>query len=41
MDINILPVGRPANLLSKRTDWLPYIDKRKQLQILLKERLVN
>jgi len=41
MDINILPVGRPANLLSKRTDWLPYVEKRKQLQILLKERLVN
>ncbi len=41
MDINILPVGRPANLLSKRTDWLPYIEKRKQLQILLKERLIN
>jgi lysophospholipase L1-like esterase len=41
MDISILPVGRPANLLSKRTDWLPYIEKRKQLQVLLKERLLN
>lgn len=32
MDINILPVGRPSNLLNKKTDWLPYIQKRKDLQ---------
>lgn len=41
MDINILPVGRPANLLSKKSDWLPYIQKRKDLQRLLKERLTG
>ena len=41
MDINILPLGRPANLLKKRSDWLPYIERRKQLQKLLKERLIG
>lgn len=41
MDINVLPVGRPANLLKKRSDWLPYIERRKQLQKLLKERLTG
>lgn len=41
MDINILPVGRPANLLKKRSDWLPYIQKRKDLQSLLKEKLTG
>ena len=41
MDINILPVGRPANLLKKRSDWLPYIQKRKDLQRLLKEKLTG
>jgi lysophospholipase L1-like esterase len=41
MDINVLPVGRPANLLKKRIDWLPYIERRKELQKLLKERLTG
>jgi len=41
MDMNILPVGRPANLLKKRSDWIPYIQKRKDLQRLLKERLTG
>lgn len=41
MDMNILPVGRPANLLKRRSDWLPYIQKRKDLQLLLKERLTG
>lgn len=41
MDINILPVGRPANLLKKKSDWLPYIQKRKDLQVLLKEKLTG
>jgi hypothetical protein len=34
-DINILPVGRPANLLTKKEQWIPYIEKRKKLQQLL------
>lgn len=41
MDTNILPVGRPANLLKKRSDWIPYIEKRKELQRLLRERLTG
>ena len=34
-DIDILPVGRPANLLTKKEQWIPYIEKRKKLQQLL------
>lgn len=41
MDINILPVGRPANLLSKRSDWIPYVEKRKNLQLKLKSDLTG
>jgi lysophospholipase L1-like esterase len=41
MDINILPVGRPANLLRKRTDWIPYVEKRKTLQSRLKSDLTG
>jgi len=41
MDINVLPVGRPSNLLKKRSDWLPYIERRKELQRLLKEKLTG
>ena len=41
MDMNILPVGRPANLLKKSSDWIPYIQKRKDLQRLLKEKLTG
>jgi lysophospholipase L1-like esterase len=41
MDINILPVGRPANLLTKRTDWIPYIEKRKTLQSKFKSDLTG
>lgn len=39
MDINILPVGRPSNLLNKKSDWIPYIEKRKTLQLKLKSDL--
>jgi lysophospholipase L1-like esterase len=41
MDINILPVGRPANLLKKKSDWIPYIEKRKTLQSRLKSDLTG
>lgn len=41
MDINILPVGRPSNLLNKKSDWLPYIEKRKNLQLRLKSDLTG
>ena len=34
-DINIMPVGRPANLLTKKEQWIPYVQKRKELQRLL------
>jgi len=34
-DINIMPVGRPANLLTKKEQWIPYVQKRKDLQKLL------
>jgi lysophospholipase L1-like esterase len=30
-----LPVGRPANLLTKKEQWIPYVQKRKDLQKLL------
>ena len=32
MNIDILPVGRPANLLSSKEEWKPYVQKRKDLQ---------
>lgn len=38
-DINILPVGRPANLLTKKEQWIPYVQKRKDLQKLLPQRI--
>lgn len=41
MNINVLPVGRPSNLLKRREDWKPYIQRRKDLQVLLKERLTG
>lgn len=41
MDINILPVGRPLNLLRKKADWIPYIEKRKTLQSRLKKDLTG
>jgi lysophospholipase L1-like esterase len=41
MDMDILPIGRPANLLKKKSDWIPYIEKRKNLQVMLKEKLIN
>ena len=40
-DINILPVGRPANLLKKKEDWIPYVQKRKDLQKLIPEKITN
>lgn len=41
MSMDILPVGRPANLLKKKSDWIPYIEKRKTLQKLYSERLTG
>ena len=40
-NINILPVGRPANLLTKKEEWLPYIQKRNDLEKLLKQKIKN
>ena len=40
-NINILPVGRPANLLKKKEDWIPYIEKRKELQKLIPQKIKN
>jgi lysophospholipase L1-like esterase len=40
-NINIMPVGRPANLLKKKEDWLPYVQKRKDLQKLIPTRITN
>ena len=34
-NINIMPVGRPANLLTSKEQWIPYVEKRKELQKLL------
>jgi lysophospholipase L1-like esterase len=34
-NIDILPVGRPSNLLQNKWQWLPYIEKRKDFQRLL------
>jgi lysophospholipase L1-like esterase len=40
-NINIMPVGRPANLLKKKEDWIPYVQKRKDLQKLIPTRITN
>ena len=40
-NINILPIGRPANLLKKKEDWIPYIEKRKELQKLIPQKIKN
>jgi lysophospholipase L1-like esterase len=40
-DINILPVGRPANLLTKKEQWIPYVQKRKDLQKLIPQKIKN
>jgi lysophospholipase L1-like esterase len=40
-NINIMPVGRPANLLKKKEDWIPYVQKRKDLQKLIPTRIIN
>jgi len=40
-NINIMPVGRPANLLNKKEDWIPYVQKRKDLQKLIPTRITN
>ena len=40
-DINIMPVGRPANLLTSKEQWIPYVEKRKELQRLLPQRLTG
>lgn len=38
-DINIMPVGRPANLLNSKEQWIPYVEKRKELQKLLSKEI--
>jgi lysophospholipase L1-like esterase len=40
-DINILPVGRPANLLERKEEWIPYVEKRKKLQKLIPQKIKN
>ena len=30
-----MPVGRPANLLDKKEQWIPYVEKRKELTRLM------
>jgi lysophospholipase L1-like esterase len=40
-DINILPVGRPANLLERKEEWIPYVEKRKKLQKLIPNKIKN
>jgi lysophospholipase L1-like esterase len=40
-DINIMPVGRPANLLDKKEQWIPYVEKRKELQRLIPQKIKN
>jgi len=40
-NINIMPVGRPSNLLDKKEDWIPYVQKRKDLQKLIPTRITN
>jgi hypothetical protein len=36
-----MPVGRPANLLKKKEDWIPYVQKRKDLQKLINDNVVT
>ena len=40
-DINIMPVGRPANLLNKKEELIPYIEKGKELQKLIPQKIKN
>lgn len=40
-NINILPVGRPANLLTSKEQWIPYVEKRKELQRLIPQKIKN
>lgn len=40
-NINVMSVGRPANLLTKKEEWLPYIQKRNDLEKLLKQKIKN
>jgi len=40
-DIDILPVGRPANLLTSKEQWIPYVEKRKELQKLIPKKINN
>ena len=40
-NIDILPVGRPANLLTKKEQWIPYVQKRKDLQKLIPNKIKN
>ena len=38
-DINIMPIGKPSNLLTKKEQWIPYVQKRKDLQKLLPQKI--
>lgn len=38
-NIDIMPVGRPANLLTSKEQWIPYVEKRKELQKLLPQKI--
>lgn len=40
-DINILPVGKPGNLLTTKEQWIPYVEKRKELQRLLPQKITG
>jgi lysophospholipase L1-like esterase len=40
-NIDIMPVGKPANLLTSKEQWKPYVQKRKDLQKLIPQKIKN
>ncbi len=38
-NIDIMPVGKPANLLDSKEEWKPYVEKRKELQKLIPQKI--
>jgi lysophospholipase L1-like esterase len=38
-NIDIMPVGKPANLLTSKEQWKPYVEKRKELQKLIPQKI--
>lgn len=38
-NIDIMPVGKPANLLTSKEQWKPYVEKRKELQKLIPKKI--